>query len=148
LRRGYYSSNWKPALDILPPSKWLAINKFSMQHAGRREDFEKKPILQQGLERQTNPDRNYCATKETERRTLILSENNGWFSCWCYVTKRQVNIKGELQQGSIAEILTVKKCSHEESCPQVNSHECLLGKRREGKFCIEERRLNQTSEGP
>ena len=64
-----------------------------------------------------------------------MSDGNGWFSCWCYDAKRQVNIKGELQQGTIAKILTVKKCSREAICPQVFSSGCLIGKRREGKFC-------------
>jgi hypothetical protein len=64
-----------------------------------------------------------------------VSDNNGWFSCWCYATKRQVNIKGELDYGSIAQILTVENCSQEATCPQVFSSECLIGKRREGKFC-------------
>jgi len=82
-----------------------------------------------------------------KRRTPILSEGNGWFSCWCYTTKRQVNIKGKLRQGTIAQILTVEKCSKEAVCPQVFSSGCLIGKRREGKFCIEKRH-NQISEVP
>lgn len=77
-----------------------------------------------------------------------MSEDNGWFSCWCYETKRQVNIKGELGHGSIAQILTVEKCSREATCQKVFSSGCLIGKRREGKFCKEERRHKQRREAP
>jgi len=76
-----------------------------------------------------------------------MSDGNGWFGCWCYTTKRQVNIKGELQQGAITQILTVEKCSREAVCPQVFSIMCLIGKMREGKFCTEKRH-NQISEVP
>jgi len=69
-----------------------------------------------------------------------MIENNGWFLCWCYEAKRQVNIKGELQQDSIAKILDVKKCSREAICPQVFSSGCLIGKRREGKF-VEKKKI-------
>jgi len=69
-----------------------------------------------------------------------MSDGNGWFGCWCYTTKRQVNIKGKLTLGSIAQILTVEKCSKEAVCPQVFSSACLLGKRREGKF-VEKKKI-------
>jgi len=72
-----------------------------------------------------------------------MSDGNGWFGCWCYTTKRQVNIKGKLTPGSIAQILTVEKCSKEAACPQMFSSGCLIGKRREGKFCNEKENQQQ-----
>lgn len=64
-----------------------------------------------------------------------MSENNGWLSCWCYEKTVQVDIKGTLEPGSIAQILTVEHCREEAGCDRLLSPGCLVGKRREGKFC-------------
>ena len=77
-----------------------------------------------------------------KRKTPIL-DGNGWISCWCYETQRQVNIKGELDRGSISQVLTVEKCNQEAVCPQVFTKYCLLGKKREGKITEDQENQKQ-----
>ena len=62
----------------------------------------------------------------------MLSDNE-WLSCWCYETKKQVDVKGKLEPESIAQILTVEHCSQEDDW-KVFFFGYLIGKKREGNF--------------
>lgn len=57
-----------------------------------------------------------------------------WFSCWCYEKKKMVNIKGKLESGRIAQILTVEHCDQEIDCDKARSSGCLIGTKRESRW--------------
>ena len=54
-------------------------------------------------------------------------------SSWCYATKRQVNVEGEIVGKRQAELLKVTECE-EKDCVQRYAEECLIGKLREGRW--------------
>ena len=55
------------------------------------------------------------------------------FSCWCYVTKRQVKIEGDIVGRRQADLLKVTDCEHK-ICPERSSEFCLIGKPRKGRW--------------
>mgnify|MGYP001105171685 CR=1 FL=1 len=52
-------------------------------------------------------------------------------SCWCYATKRQVHVKGELRSKHQTGLFKITDCEHEE-CPKRLAVDCLIGKTRKG----------------
>ena len=55
-------------------------------------------------------------------------------SCWCYHTKRQVTLEGQITGKRQADLLQVTSCEHQDTCPKRRDEECLIGKLREGKW--------------
>ena len=53
--------------------------------------------------------------------------------CWCYATKKQVNIEGKIVGKRQAELLEVTDCE-EKGCSEYGAVDCLVGKLREGKW--------------
>jgi hypothetical protein len=53
--------------------------------------------------------------------------------CWCYATKRQVNIEGVIIGKRQADLIEILDCEYEH-CPKRYAKDCLIGKIREGRW--------------
>ena len=54
--------------------------------------------------------------------------------CWCYLLKRTVQIKGNVEGKRQATLLRITHCELETMCAFRRDRECLVGKLREGRW--------------
>jgi len=77
-------------------------------------------------------------SEKTEKNLYNPVSNPVRVSCWCYITKKQVWVKGRIVGKRQADLLRVVECE-ENNCPERHSTYCLIGKLKEGVW------LNQKS---
>jgi len=55
------------------------------------------------------------------------------FSCWCYATQRQVQVRGRIVGKRQADLLEISDCEHKD-CAKRYAKDCLIGKLLEGRW--------------
>ena len=62
-----------------------------------------------------------------------MAETESEVSCWCYVTQRQVQVKGRTVGKRQADLLEISDCEHKD-CSKRYAKDCLIGKLLEGRW--------------